>query len=60
MKDYKMKNSSKTVDYDNDVIERLIDLKVDIDMGDLSHNERADKISLFNKLARGTSIPLYK
>lgn len=59
MKDYKTKTTNNIVDYKNDVVETLIDLKVDIDMGNLTEELRDEKISLFNSLAKDAGVLPY-
>ena len=59
MKDYKTKEVNEIIDYKNDVIPTLIDLKADIDMGNLTEELRNEKISLFNSLARDAGVLPY-
>lgn len=59
MKDYKTKEVNEIIDYKNDVIPTLIDLKVDIDMGNLTEELRNEKISLFNSLAKDAGVLPY-
>ena len=59
MKDYKTKEVNEIIDYKNDVIPTLIDLKADIDMGNLTEELRNEKISLFNSLAKDTGVLPY-
>lgn len=59
MKDYKTKEVNKIIDYKNDVIPTLIDLKADIDMGNLTEELRNEKISLFNSLAKDAGVLPY-
>lgn len=59
MKDYKTKEVNEIIDYKNDVIPTLIDLKADIDMGNLTEELRNEKISLFNSLAKDAGVLPY-
>lgn len=59
MKDYKTKEVNEIIDYKNDVIPTLIDLKADIDMGNLTEELRNEKINLFNSLAKDAGVLPY-
>lgn len=59
MKDYKTKVNNKIVDYKDNVIETLIDLKVEIDMGGLTDEIKNEKINLFNNIAKDVGILPY-
>ena len=59
MKDYKTNVVNNITDYKNDVIDELIDLKVSIDMENLTDDQKAEKISLFNSLAKDAGVLPY-
>ena len=59
MKDYKTKVNNKIVDYKDDAIEALINLKVEIDMGDLTDEIKNEKINLFNNIAKDVGVLPY-
>ena len=59
MKDYKTKVDNKIIDYKDNVIEDLIDLKVEIDMGNLTDELKNEKIVLFNNMARNAGVLPY-
>lgn len=59
MKDYKTKVNNKIVDYKDDAIDTLINLKVEIDMGDLTDEIKNEKINLFNNIAKDVGVLPY-
>ena len=59
MKDYKTKVNNKIVDYKDDIIETLISLKVEIDMGDLTDEVKNEKTNLFNNIAKDVGVLPY-
>ena len=58
-KDYKTKTANKIADYKNNVMITLIELKADIDMGNLTDEIREEKIQRFNALAENVGVLPY-